>query len=102
MAPTAIQCPVGGCQFVTPEFEVTDAMELLKIHSLQHSIQPPQVGGRYLNITRNFRSYLVLNSQCSLKQVSIINSAISTSVIFIYDLQEVKKKLAKKHSTVRE
>ena len=61
-----------------------------------------QLGGGYLNTTRNFRSYLVLNSQCSLKRVSIINSAISTSVIFIYDLQEVKKKLAKKHSTVRE
>ena len=42
--------------------------------------------GGYLNTTRNFRSYLVLNSQCSLKRVSIINSAISTSVIFIYDL----------------
>ena len=42
MAPTTIQCPVGGCQFVTPEFEVTDALELLKIHSLEHSIQPVQ------------------------------------------------------------
>ena len=46
--------------------------------------------GGYLNTTRNFRSYLVLNSQCSLKQVSIINSAISTSVIFIYNLAQLE------------
>ena len=50
MAPTTIQCPVGGCQFVTPEFEVTDALELLKIHSLEHSIQPPQVGGQAVSV----------------------------------------------------
>ena len=42
MAPIAIECPIGGCQFVTPEFEATVAMDLLKIHSLEHSIQPVQ------------------------------------------------------------
>ena len=46
MAPIAIECPIGGCQFVTPEFEATVAMDLLKIHSLEHSIQPVQHGGQ--------------------------------------------------------
>ena len=40
MAPTAMECPVGGCQYVTPEYEATVAVDILKIHSLEHSAQP--------------------------------------------------------------
>ena len=46
--------------------------------------------GGYLNITRYFRSYVVLNPQCSLVHVYIINRAISEASYFFKAKNEVE------------
>ena len=40
MAPITMDCSFDGCQYVTPEYEVAFAVEVLKIHALGHSGQP--------------------------------------------------------------
>ena len=50
MAPTVMPCPVTGCQYATPEIELLAAVEIFKAHQLEHTQQPPQVGGQAFSV----------------------------------------------------
>merc|ERR1712105_21246 len=50
MAPTVMACPVGGCQYTTPEIELLAAVEIFRAHQLEHTQQPPQVGGQAVSV----------------------------------------------------